>query len=75
MIMGPSKVPTIGHPVAPSPSPATPPSDDASEATDLRTALEALEISEADDPTHDETHRLRRDVVEAAVALERKQQR
>jgi hypothetical protein len=59
------------------PEPAAPPAadDDAPEILQLHEALLALEISEADDPTILETHRLRRAVVEASVALERKQPR
>jgi hypothetical protein len=54
---------------------ASAPDDDAPEILQLHDALEALEVSEADDPTINETHRLRRAVVEASVALERKQPR
>lgn len=49
--------------------------NDADEAVRLIRALDALEISEADDPTERETYRLRRSVVDASLALERKQSR
>jgi hypothetical protein len=53
----------------------TPERHDTAEAEDLENALGALEVSEADDPTREETQALRRDVVDASVSLERKQRR
>lgn len=49
--------------------------DDTREATELISALDALEVSEADGPTREETHRLRGDVIEATMALDRKDSR
>jgi hypothetical protein len=53
----------------------TPERHDTAEADELEKALGELEVSEADDPTREETHTLRRGVVDASVNLERKQRR
>jgi hypothetical protein len=47
--------------------------DDSAEVKDLADALRRLELSEAGNPTHDETLILREDVINASVALQRKQ--
>jgi hypothetical protein len=53
--------------------PAIPGPDDSAEAAHLHDALGALEISEADDPTHEETAALSKNVIAASRALDRKQ--